>query len=119
MGPENNSLPETVICILPDGSCYTFRPGDLQDYDPTECGYARDDPGPPGDPGIPWDQKSVTLTAEYSKYFRCGSRKRLIKLLMANKLSRDEAGRIAQQVRGSGLSYREGWQQIWPQLLFF
>ena len=116
---ENTGLPETVIGIFPDGSCFTFRPGDLEDYDPTEYGYARDDPGPPGDPGLPWDQQSVTLTAECSKYFRCRSRKRLIKLLMANKLSRDEAGRIARQVCSSGLSYREAWQQIWPQLLFF
>lgn len=116
MGPKNNSLPETVICIMPDGCCYTFRPGDLQDFDPTEYGYARDDPGPPGDPGLPLDQHFV-IEITIAKYFRCRSRKRLIKLLMANKLSRDEAGRIAQKVCGSGLSYQAAWQQIWQQLL--
>ena len=117
MGPANNSLPETVICMLPDGSCYTFCPGDLKDYDPTEYGYARDDPGPPGDPGLPVDQHFVIETT-IAKYFRCRSRKRLIKLLMANKLSRDKAGRIAQQVCESGLSYQAAWQQIWPQLFW-
>lgn len=115
---ENTGLPEIVIGIFPDGSCFTFRPGDLEDYDPTEYGYARDDPGPPGDPGLPWDQQFV-LETTIAKYFRCRSRKRLIKLLMANKLSRDKAVRIARQVRGSGLCYREAWQQIWPQLMFY
>lgn len=119
MGSENNSLPEVVIGIWSDGQYTIFRPGDLQDDDLTEYGYARDDPGPPGDPGLPWDQQSVTLTAECSKYFRCGSRKRLKKLLMANKLSRDEAERMVRQVCGSGLSYREAWRQIWPQLMVF
>ena len=116
---EENKLPGVVIGVFRDGQYDIFRPADLRDYDPTEFGYARDDPGPPGDPGLPWDQQSVTLTAECSKYFRCRSRKRLIKLLMANKLSRDEAGRIARQVCSSGLSYREAWRQIWPQLMFY
>lgn len=60
----------------------------------------------------------ITIRARLPKYFRCRSRKRLTKLLMANKLSRDEAGRIAQQVCSAGLSYQEAWQAIWPQLLF-
>lgn len=113
---ENNGLPETVIVVWADGIADIFRPADLREYDPTEYGYALDDPGSPGDPGLIWDEP-VVIKAKLPKYFRCGSRKRLIKLLMANKLSRDEAGRIAQQVCGSGLSYREAWRQIWPQLM--
>lgn len=115
---ENTGLPETVIGIFPDGSCFTFRPGDLEDYDPTEYGYARDDPGPPGDPGLPWDQQSVTLTAECSKYFRCRSRKRLIKLLMANKFSRREAEGVAWYFHDLGWNYHDAWQAAWPGLLY-
>ena len=60
----------------------------------------------------------ITIRAKLPKYFRCRSRKRLTKLLMANKFSRDEAERMARMVCGSGLSYRDAWQQIWPQLLY-
>ena len=60
----------------------------------------------------------ITIRTKLPHYFCCRSRKRLIKLLMANKFSRDEAGRIAQQVCGLGLSYQAAWQQIWPQLLY-
>lgn len=114
---ENNTLPEVVIAILPDGNCYTFRPGDLQDYDPTEYGYARDDPGPPGDPGLIADEQFVIETT-IAKYFRCRSRKRLKKLLMT-RYSRNAAERMVRQICSMGLIYREAWQQIWPQLMTF
>jgi len=51
------------------------------------------------------------------KYFRCRNRKRLKKLLMANKISRDEAERMAREVGSSGQSYSDAWWQIWPQLI--
>lgn len=52
------------------------------------------------------------IRGKLPKYFRCRSRKRLKKLMMANKLSRDEAERIARQVCSAGLSYREAWRQL-------
>ena len=60
----------------------------------------------------------IRIRAGLPKYFRCRSRKRLTKLLMANKFSRDEAERMARQVCSMGLSYREAWRQIWPQLMY-
>lgn len=60
----------------------------------------------------------ITIRAKLPKYFRCRSRKRLIKLLMANKLSRREAEGTAWIICNSGESYHDAWQRIWPQLLF-
>lgn len=60
----------------------------------------------------------ITIRAKLPKYFRCRSRKRLIKLLMANKLSRREAEEAAWTIGNRGESYHDAWQRIWPQLLF-
>lgn len=60
----------------------------------------------------------ITIRAKLPKYFRCRSRKRLIKLLMANKLSRREAEGAAWYFHDLGWSYHNAWQRIWPQLLF-
>lgn len=50
------------------------------------------------------------------KYFRCKTKKRLIKLLMANKMSRNEAIEMADAY--SCLTYQGAWNVIWPYLLF-
>lgn len=60
----------------------------------------------------------ITIRCRLPKYFRCRSRKRLIKLLMANKLDRAEAERIAWQVCASRMSYQDAWSQIWPHLIY-
>ena len=60
----------------------------------------------------------IRIRFRLPKYFRCRSRKRLIKLLMANKLSRREAEEIAWTIGNRGESYHNAWQRIWPQLLF-
>ena len=71
-----------------------------------------------------WTDAAELLTApirirgKLPKYFRCRSRKRLIKLLMANKLSRREAEEAAWIINNTGESYHDAWQRIWPQLLF-
>lgn len=52
------------------------------------------------------------------KYFRCRSRKRLIKLLMANKFSRREAEAAAWIINNTGDCYHDAWQAIWPGLMF-
>lgn len=62
-------------------------------------------------------QKAITFEFRLPKYFRCSSRKRLIKLLMANKIDRDSAERMAWIVCASRMSYQEAWRQIWPQLI--
>lgn len=65
-----------------------------------------------------WPQETITLQAKLPKYFRCKSRKRLIKLLMANKMSRDEAVRLAWAVHDECyLSYSAAWVLFWPQLI--
>lgn len=65
-----------------------------------------------------WPQETIALQAKLPKYFRCKSRKRLIKLLMANKMSRDEAVRLAWAVHDEGyLSYSAAWVLFWPQLI--
>ena len=60
----------------------------------------------------------ITIRAKLPKYFRCRSRKRLIKLLMANKFDRREAQEIAWICQMSGESYHDAWQAIWPGLMF-
>lgn len=60
----------------------------------------------------------IQIRAKLPKYFRCRSRKRLIKLLMANKLSRREAEAAAWIINNTGDSYHDAWQAIWPGLLF-
>lgn len=60
----------------------------------------------------------ITIRAKLPKYFRCRSRKRLIKLLMANKFSRREAEEAAWIINSTGDSYHDAWQAIWPGLLY-
>ena len=60
----------------------------------------------------------IRIRGKLPKYFRCRSRKRLIKLLMANKLSWREAEEVAWIINNTGESYHDAWQRIWPQLLF-
>lgn len=60
----------------------------------------------------------IRIRGKPPKYFRCQSRKRLAKLLMANKLSRREAEEIAWIIHDAGESYHDAWQTIWPGLLF-
>ena len=60
----------------------------------------------------------ITIRTKLPKYFRCRSRKRLTKLLMANKLSRREAEEAAWIIHDTGESYHDAWQAIWPSLLF-
>lgn len=60
----------------------------------------------------------IRIRGKLPKYFRCRSRKRLAKLLMANKFSRREAEAAAWSIRNTGESYHDAWQAIWPGLLF-
>lgn len=52
------------------------------------------------------------------KYFRCKSRKRFIKLLMANKFSKHEAQGMAAIVYLAGWSWEEAWWRTWPLLVY-
>lgn len=71
-----------------------------------------------------WTDAAELLTApirirgKLPKYFRCRSRKRLIKLLMANKLSRREAEEAAWYFHDLGWSYHDAWQAAWPGLMY-
>ena len=60
----------------------------------------------------------ITIRARLPKYFRCRSRKRLIKLLMANKFSRREAEGAAWYFHDLGWSYHDAWQAAWPGLMY-
>lgn len=60
----------------------------------------------------------ITIRAKLPKYFRCRSRKRLIKLLMANNLSRWEAEGAAWYFHDLGWSYHDAWQAAWPGLMY-
>lgn len=60
----------------------------------------------------------ITIRAKLPKYFRCRSRKRLTKLLMANKFDRRAAEEIAWFYNNSGCSYHDAWQSIWPGLMY-
>ena len=52
------------------------------------------------------------------KYFRCKSRKRFVKLLMANKFSKREAQGMAAVVYIAGWTWEEAWWRTWPLLVF-
>lgn len=52
------------------------------------------------------------------KYFRCKSRKRFIKLLMANKFSKREAQGFAVVARIAGWTWEEAWWRTWPLLVY-
>ena len=52
------------------------------------------------------------------KYFRCKTKKRFIKLLMANKFSRREAERQAAAVHLAGWTWEEAWWRTWPLLVY-
>ena len=52
------------------------------------------------------------------KYFRCKSRKRFIKLLMANKFSKREAQGMATVAYLAGWTWEEAWWRTWPLLVF-
>ena len=71
----------------------------------------------PGDPPQ-WVNAEISIKGKLPKHFRCRSRRRLIKLLMSDKLSRDEAVAIAQMFHNVGISYWDAWTLIWPELMF-
>ena len=54
----------------------------------------------------------VEFTAHFKtpKRWRCGSRKRFIKLLMSKGISRNQAGSVARAARIADVQYRELWQ---------
>ena len=52
------------------------------------------------------------------KYFRCKSRKRFIKLLMANKFSKREAQWFAVVAWLAGWTWEEAWWRTWPLLVY-
>ena len=52
------------------------------------------------------------------KYFRCKTRKRFIKLLMANKFSKREAQGFAVVAWLAGWTWEEAWWRTWPLLVF-
>jgi len=53
---------------------------------------------------------SFTVHIKISKYWRCGSRKRFIKLLMSKRISRNMVESVARVARIAGVSYEELWQ---------
>lgn len=60
----------------------------------------------------------IVCNLKVPKYFRCKSRKRFIKLLMANKFSKREAQGFAVVVRLAGWTWEEAWWRTWPLLVF-
>lgn len=60
----------------------------------------------------------VAGSLKVPKYFRCKSRKRFIKLLMANKFSKREAQGMAAVVYLAGWTWEEAWWRTWPLLVF-
>ena len=52
------------------------------------------------------------------KYFRCKSRKRFVKLLMANKFSKREAQNMAAVAWIAGWTWEEAWWRTWPLCVF-
>ena len=54
----------------------------------------------------------VEFTAHFKtpKRWRCGSRKRFIKLLMSKGICRNQAGSVAKVARIAGVPYRELWR---------
>ncbi len=53
---------------------------------------------------------SMAIRVKCQKHWRCGSRKRFIKLLMSKGISRNEAESVARVARIAGVQYRELWQ---------
>lgn len=60
----------------------------------------------------------IVCNLKAPKYFRCKSRKRFIKLLMANKFSKREAQGFAVVARLAGWTWEEAWWRTWPLLVF-
>jgi len=55
----------------------------------------------------------ITGTLKYGKFLRCGSRKRLIKLLMSIGISRNSAVSFAAKARSRGAPYEAYWRYCW------
>lgn len=60
----------------------------------------------------------IVCNLKASKYFRCKSRKRFIKLLMANKFSKREAQDIATVAYLACWTWEEAWWRTWPLLVY-
>ena len=60
----------------------------------------------------------IVCNMKTPKYFRCKSRKRFVKLLMANKFSKREAQGMAAVAYLAGWSWEETWWRTWPLLVF-
>ena len=58
--------------------------------------------------GLPCEYMECTLYFKIPKRWRCKSRKRFIKLMMSEGISRNNAERIVDFTRGL-MSYREAW----------
>ena len=60
--------------------------------------------------------EEFTLTFKTPRRWRCRSRKRFIKLMMSEGISRNYAERLADFVRG-WMPYREAWREyLWKKL---
>ena len=61
----------------------------------------------------------ICVNLKTPKYFRCKSKKRFVKLLMANKFSKRDAVKIADCIQEiTGWSWEEAWWRTWPLLVF-
>lgn len=51
----------------------------------------------------------IEISLKLSKFFRCRSRKRLIKLLMSMRIERNKAALLAKKAHDNGWTYQNAW----------
>ena len=100
MGPENKiDLGDCTLCL--NGEPIAWGQGELPEI--TVPKEVREPAS-----GLPFEYMECTLYFKIPKRWRCKSRKRFIKLMMSEGISRNNAERIVDFTRGL-MSYREAW----------
>ena len=108
MGPENKiELGDCTLYL--NGEPIAWGQGELPEITvPEEVREPRS--------GLPCEYMGCTLYFKIPKRWRCKSRKRFIKLMMSEGISRNYAERLADLVRG-WMPYREAWREyLWKKL---
>lgn len=108
MGPENKFNPNSFTLFLGDTP---IARGEIQ---LAEITVPADTMKP--EAILPLQQVEFTVYFKAQKRWSCKSRKRFIKLMMSEGISRNYAERLADFVRG-WMPYREAWREyLWKKL---
>ena len=108
MGPENKFKPNNFTLFLGDTP---IARGEIR---LAEITVPADTPKP--ETILPLQQMEFTAHFKVQKRWSCKSRKRFIKLMMSEGISKNYAERLADFVRG-WMPYREAWRKyLWKKL---